>query len=1074
MHFDTISGMKLLLGTLLSAISLFAQAGPTTSLSGTVSDQSGAVVPNAALELTNQATHWNRKTTTDPQGRFQFTLVPPGRYDVNLTATGFASIRQQGMQLDADVPATLRLTVSVAASVTQITIKEDAPMVDAQSGTVRQVVGEEYIQDLPLNGRNAAALVYMAPGTVIGKGTDTATYATTDDTLAVSANGTMGNQVAYKLDGASHQDNITNLNAAFPNPDALSQFTVETNNFDAKYGGSGGAVVNIVTRSGGNKVHGTAFEFLRNGALNARNFFAPQQDAIKRNQFGGTIGGPIVRDKLFYFGSWQRTVLHNITFSNQAFVPTDLERTGNFSAKATAIKDPITGVAFPGKIIPASLISPIALAMMPHIPTSADPTGKLLYAQPQSRDNQQFLGKVDYNAGSHQVSASYFRIHFTDDGWNGGGTLLNYKIGQDQMTHSFKAGDTWTLTPRLVNSMTFAGLVLNSTQTRTAPFSIFDFGDIKATKPESRFQETGVTVTSYSGWGSGGTQPPGDWLRNNLELSDTLTYMRGAHSMHFGGTFVPWTRFDSATGFQEEPLFTFTGGATGNGLADLMTGRVNTFTQTAGKAKFTRGKQINAFFQDQWRVTNRLTLNLGLRWDPFVPWTDPVAQQVGGYIPGVKSQRFPNAPAGMIFAGDPGFPDGGVYNNLANFAPRLGFAYTLAGGSHPTTIRGGWGLFYIQPFARLYNNFVQNAPFSPSVQLTGVSLADPFGSAGTQNPFPPFAPVHPTAASTFITPIAYQFFDPHWHIGHTRGFNFTIEHQFTRNLVARGSYVGTQGRDLQAFQEIDPATYTATATTSNINARRPLAPNFASMIKMNNEGFSNYHAFQLTVEHRFSQGLSFVANYTFSKALDNESVEAQLTVTNPNPYVPNFNYGRSDLDTTHNFSFWTVYNLPKLSHAPAFLRAAFGDWQTTGIWSWRSGLPVNVTSGQDRSLSGVGQDRGDLVLADPYLSSDRPRAQYLAAWFNASAFALAAPGTFGNSPRNLLRAPGLFNLDWSLTKSFRISERFQTQLRGDFFNLLNNPHFNAPGSSVAGTSTFGKISSAGDPRILQLSLRIRF
>jgi len=242
---------------------------------------------------------------------------------------------------------------------------------------------------------------------------------------------------------------------------------------------------------------------------------------------------------------------------------------------------------------------------------------------------------------------------------------------------------------------------------------------------------------------------------------------------------------------------------------------------------------------------------------------------------------------------------------------------------------------------------------------------------------------------------------------------------------------------------------------------------------MTNDGLSNYNAFQFTVEHRFSKGLSFVANYTFSKGLDNESVEAQLTVTNPNPFDPRFNYGRSDLDTTHNFSFWTVYNLPALHDAPGFLRAAFGGWQTTGIWSWRSGLPINVTSGTDRSLSGVGLDRAD-IIGDPYLSSDRPRSQLLNAWFNTAAFQQAAPGTFGTSPRNVLRAPGFFNLDWSVAKSFRISERFSTQLRGDFFNLLNNPHFNAPGSSVASTSTFGKISSAGDPRILQISLRVRF
>lgn len=1064
--------MKLVALLLTSSVFAVGQVVPTSSLAGSVADPTGSLVPAASVELTNQDTHWTRTTATDSQGRFQFTLVPPGAYEIQVTAQGFAPLHQEGIHLDVDVPATLRLSLSLASSATTITIQADTPMVDSQSGALRQVVGQQYIEDLPLNGRNAAALVYMAPGTVLGKGTDTATYATNSDTLAVSANGTMGNQVSYKLDGASHQDNITNLNATFPDPDALAQFTVETNNFDARYGGAGGAVVNIVTRSGGNQLHGSAFEYLRNGDLNARNTFAPQQDAIKRNQVGGTLGGPIRRDKLFFFASYQRTLLSNITYGNTAFVPTAAQRTGDFSGKST-IKDPVTGVAYPGNVIPANQLSPIALAMLPHVPTSADPTGKLLYAQPQSSDNAQILGKADYNAGSHQISASYFHVHYTDPGWDGGHTLLNYKIGQDQVTQSFKASDTWTITPHLLNSLYFAGTILDSVQTRTAPFSIFDFGDIQATRPEPQFQETGISVTSYSGWGTGGAQPPGEWIRNNLEVSDVVTYVRGNHSIHFGGTLVPWTRFDSSTGYQEEPIFTFTGAATGNGLADLLTGHVATYTQTAGKAKFTRGRQANAYVQDQWRLTSRLTLNLGLRWDPFLPWTDPVAQQVGGYIAGAQSQRFPNAPAGLLFAGDRNFPDSGVYANLSNFAPRLGFAYSLNTGSHPTTVRGGWGLFYIQPFARLYNNFVQNAPFSPSVSLLGVSLADPFGSAGVQNPFPPFAPVHPNASTTFILPITYQYFDPHWHLGHTRGYNFTIEHQFARNLVARASYVGTQGRDLQSFDEMDPAIYGPGATASNTNKRRPLSPTYASMIRMTNGGLSNYNAFQLTVEHRLSQGLSFVANYTYSKGLDNESVEAQLTVTNPDPFNPNFNYGRSDLDTRHNFSFWTVYNLPGLAGAPRLVRSAFGNWQTTGIWSWRSGLPLNIISGTDRSLSGVALDRADIV-GDPNLPSDRPRAQLVNAWFNTAAFAPAAMGTFGTSPRNIVTSPGLFNLDWSLAKSFRIVERCSLQLRGDFFDLLNNPHYNAPGGSVAATSTFGKITSASDPRIVQLSVKVRF
>src|SRR5713226_5950066 len=257
-----------------------------------------------------------------------------------------------------------------------------------------------------------------------------------------------------------------------------------------------------------------------------------------------------------------------------------------------------------------------------------------------------------------------------------------------------------------------------------------------------------------------------------------LTWVKGSHSMHIGAGFTPWTRFDSSTGFQEEPIFNFNGTFSGNALADFLLGRVNTFTQTAGKAKYTRGHQINAFFQDTWRVMPRLSLNLGVRWDPFIPYTDPIEQQVGGYIPGFRSQRFPNAPLGLAFAGDPGYPSAGINSNFTNFAPRAGFSWSAIQGKHPTTVRGAWGLFYLMPFVRLYNNFVQNAPFSPSVSLFGVSFSDPYGSAGVTNPFPPFAPVHPNSSTQFVLPIQYQYFDPNWHLGHVNSYNFTIEHQF--------------------------------------------------------------------------------------------------------------------------------------------------------------------------------------------------------------------------------------------------------------------------------------------------------
>ena len=664
-------------------------------------------------------------------------------------------------------------------------------------------------------------------------------------------------------------------------------------------------------------------------------------------------------------------------------------------------------------------------------------------------------------------------MRYTDPGWNGGDTLLNYRLGQEQSTQEYKISDTYTITPHLLNLLTVDGLVLDSIQTRTAPFSIYDFGNLNLAKPAEQFQEIGLSVTGFSGWGSGSPQPPGEWVRNNVEISEVLTWVHNGHSIYAGAEITPYVRFDSTTGYQEEPIFNFNGSFSGNAFADFLLGRINTMTQTAGKAKYTRGHQVSAFVQDNWRVSRRLALNLGLRWEPFLPYTDPVAQQVGGYVPGFQSQRFPNAPVGLAFAGDPGFPAAGMNNDLWNFSPRAGFSYSLLQGRHATTVRGGWGRFYMMPFVRLYNNFVQNAPFSPSVTLFGADLSDPYGSAGVANPFPPFAPVHPGPTSTFVLPLTYQYFTPNWQIGHLDSYNLTIEHQIWSDLIARAAYVGTRGRGMQSFNEENPAVYGPGATVANTNQRRPLAPDFASLIAMTSDGLSNYNALQLTLEKRLSRQFAFVANYTFSKSLDNQSVDNQFTISNPDPFDPNFNYGLSDFDTTHNFSLWGLWDMPRLTGSARILRGVLGGWQLTNIWTWRSGTPFTIVSGQDRSLSGVGKDRADLT-GSPFISQDRPTNEIIAQYFNTSAFSLNAPGTFGTAPRNLLRNPTFFNVDLSLQKSFPIAERSHIQLRGDFFNLFNNVHFNQPGATVSATTTFGSINGAGDPRIVQLALRYEF
>src|SRR5665213_2785521 len=377
--------ISILLGLgLLAPSAMMAQLVPTATLTGSVTDPTGAVVPSAAIQLVNTATQVTVKATSDTQGRFLFSFLQPGQYRLEVSAQGFTKYRQTGITLNVNAPATANVHLTVQSTATEVDVNANAEMLDTESSTLHQVVGEEYLENLPLNGRNAATLVTMAPGVVTSPGEYNDSYANSGNEVAYSVNGTYGDQVGYNLDGAPHEDLISNLNATFPNPDALSEFSVQTNNFDARFGGVGGAVVNIVTKSGTNQIHGTAFEYVRNGDLNAISYFAKAQDMLKRNQFGGVIGGPILKNKLFYFASFQGTTVANISEGNLAIVPTAAQRQGIFISK-TAINNPATGQPFPNSTangvttytISPTLFNPLSAAMLPDIPTTSDPAGNL-------------------------------------------------------------------------------------------------------------------------------------------------------------------------------------------------------------------------------------------------------------------------------------------------------------------------------------------------------------------------------------------------------------------------------------------------------------------------------------------------------------------------------------------------------------------------------------------------------------------------------------------------------------------------------------------------------------------------
>lgn len=1062
--------LRLLAVVILCSGSALAQVAPTASLAGTVTDSSGAVVPAASVTVTNLGTQFTRTTTTGANGRFLLTLLPIGSYRLEASAPGFATYRQTGITLNVDTTHSLNVELSVGEITEVVTVTSEAPMTATESGTLSQIVNTRAVEDLPLNGRNVASLVYLVPGIVTGVRTSRAGYANTDEALAISANGARGSEVGYKLDGGTHSDVIWRNNAIFPNPDAIQEFSVQTNNYNAEYGNSAGAIVNVVTKSGTNEHHGSAFEFLRNGSMNARNFFAPAHDNLKRNQFGATFGGPVLTNKLFFFGSYQGFRIKNTSLANTAFVPSLEMRQGDFSALKKQLKDPFTGELFPNNRVPEELFAPASVDLLGFLPPPQTPDGKILFARPDDRSNNQYLGKLDYNRGPHMISGSFFYVRHTRDGWDGENTLLNSRMAQLQTTKSFTGRYTLTASPNLVNTFIAKSLFLDSFNIRTTPFDLTDFGvKVASTAPERRALLLGIT--GYSGWGSGSGPPGSNWIRQNHEFSNTVSYITGKHSIQFGAEFVPRIKFESNTGYRQAPSIAFSGSATGDGFADFLTGRVARFRQSGGKAKDMRGFEMSLYVQDKFNVARDFSLNFGLRWDPWWPYTDGLGQ-VTGFRPGLQSERFGNAPPGLVFAGDSNFPEAGTNSNLLNLAPRFGFAWNVD-GKNRTSVRGGYGVFFSRLPGVMYNNFVEAAPFSPSFELRSVDFMDPYGSAAVQDPFPEaFAPYTPPSDVTFATGNSFTI-HPNFKTGYIQQWNLAIERQLVTDLLLRTAYVGSKGTRLVSTDQLNPAIFGAGATLGNTNTRRPLYPDFASLTQLGHDYFSTYHSLQISLEKRYRDNLSFLAFYTFSKSIDQDSRDPQFNQPH-NPFDRSANRGLSAYHVPHNFRQSFIWDLPRLAGQNALMRHVAGGWSLAGIWTWQSGVPIRIRTGRDRSLAGTNDDRPDMLTGiNPLLPSDRPRAQIIQEYFNTDAFTLNPLGTFGTTPRNFIHAPGDFKVDVSLQKQINLSERHRLQFRAEFFNMFNNVNLGSPQRTFV-SSRFGRITSAGSPRIVQLGLKYMF
>jgi hypothetical protein len=1067
---------------------------------GIVTDPSGSAIPSAKITAVEVGTTFARTVTTNSEGYFVIPSLRPSVYDLEVEASGFRSYHQEGVTLGADQKATVNIRLEVGAVTETVKVTGSAVQVDTSTSTMKQIVDQRQIIELPLNGRNAAQLTLLVPGAVDSPngGADQGQTKTFPGAVTYSTNGSRQNSINYQLDGGNNVDEYTNVNAPFPFPDALQEFSVQTSNYSAEYGQNAGGVVNIITKSGTNDLHGDVFEFVRNAEFNARPFFSKGRDQLKRNQFGGVVGGPIVipkvydgRNRTFFFFGYQGTRLRNTSSSSTAVVPTAANLAGDYSAlldagnpgnplkKAVTVMDPTNNQPFAGNIIPVSRYDPAALNVAKMLPQSAG-DGTVFYSKPSSQNFYDVLARVDHSvSASDRLTGRYYAASFYTPPILDTANLLTYQDFAAILSQNALIQETHVFRPNLLNDLriNYAREAATRGAADGAP-NMTDLGVKNIYQPPTK----GIQSIGVSGFFSFGDNLKAAFIRNNFTLADDIRWVKGDHSLSFG-FHGELSRVDIDNDFLRAGTFSFTADYTNYAVASFLLGKLRNFRQGAGEFKNNRNHFLGWYIQDNWRVTHRLTLNLGLRYEPYFPWHEARGRvemfRPDAYWVGAKSTQFINAPPGLFFPGDPGVPEDGTDPVYTNFMPRLGFAYDLTGNGK-TSIRGGAGSFYDTRLNGVFNNrFVDVTPFSPQLTVTDPAGAFSNPLQGLVNPFP--SPFPPPKDSIFPLPVLVVTGDPtgKYKVPVVYNWNLAIERQVTADLVARVAYVGSHSSHLMIPLELNPAVYTP-GSTLGTDARR-IFKNYQYITEADQSGNSNYNSLQVSLEKRFSRNISFSTNYTWAKSLDN--VAQNYNATGPADggsftlpwYFPNSNLldrGPSDFDHQHRFVASWVWQSPRLDKMNAALRAVAGDWQLSGVFQAQSGGPLTILAGQDRSQTNLGRDRAT-ISGEPYGSGACKNAAPCVDYLNPASFGLPAVGTFGTLGKGVFRGPGLANVDVGLFKNFPVRERLRFQFRAEFFNLFNRVNLNDPTNSVA-AGGFGSIRGSRDPRIGQLALKLYF
>ena len=1053
----------------------FAQA--TGSITGVVTDESGAVMPGVTVEATNVGTNQTRTAVTGADGFYSIPLVPPGQYSLKGTLQGFKTVVREGVTVAVESTARVDLKLAVGGLEETVSVTADAPLVETSNATLGIVVDEKKVVELPLNGRNFTQLGTLLPGVVappagLGGAEGNATPGGFGAvTSGFSVNGMRNQSNNFLLDGASNNDTFNTGFVLRPPPDAIQEFKILTHSYGAEYGRSAGSVINVVTKSGTNELHGGAWIFNRDDALQARNFFAaPNQDKpkLKQNQFGGALGGPILRNRLFGFGYYEghrntTGTTHNIV------VLSDAQRQGNFGS--TVIRDPLTGLPFPNNTIPASRIDPAARQLIDRFVPTANTAGNRWVGSPDTTDDRdQFGFRSDLQLSQNNSMLGRYIRSTT----HSVAPAITRPIGTDAKAtlQDFMVADQHVFSSSTINQARFSYNRIAAVPQATSGLTNSEFGislphNVPSAQGLANVVVTGLFGGNLPGLGGLGDvqQPFVERLNEVFQFTDDFTWILGGHSMKFG---VDLRKEHMFIAFVNRPNgdFTFNGAFTGNAAADFLLGLPAQFRRTTANASQDgTGWSYAGYVQDEFRPATNLTLNVGLRYElakPFVESNDAI----NAFHPGQQSTRFPNAPTGLVYPGDEGVPRGTYETDKNNVAPRLGLAWDPTGTGR-SSLRAAWGIFYdvLAGQGDFFQNGVLAPPFTPLLEVNAppapLTLRDPMSAVGGgANLFPPGL-IFIGWGEDFKSPSAHHF-------------NVTWQQELGSVLGAEVGYVGSRGKNLPIFIEVNPGVYAPGQTTPGAR----LFPAFSLVRPTFSEAKSWYDSLQASLRMRQTRGMSFLLSYTLGHAQDHVS---GLNIGGENrPVLPvtigdeasveralEFEKGDALFDVRHRFVVSFNAELPgPREGAMGYL---LGGWQVNGIVQAQTGFPFTVIDPVTsiRYLT----NRPD-VTCDPNDGAPNTVDQ----WFNTSCFTrrpVAQTAEPGNQGRNTVRGPGFARTDLSFFKNVPLAGSHRLQFRVEAFNIFNQTRFNNPGNQI-GTATFGRITTAEDGRIVQLALKYNF